>query len=217
MFRELAVVVSHKISAERSGNVNICLRSHSHSSSCFVNALNAIAVKSLVADAKLPLLAWHIGAGGVHVTSWYLIAAKLLSVAHFVEGSRRCRTNAARAIAWPTLVRTRRAPGARVVAVVPVAGVSGSGESVLGKGAVRGHRVADPWASLSFLVAVVVHWESTLRRWRLSVGLANGTILLCYIPPAETASLLLGKFVKYCRWLGFWFGTSLAGLPRATW
>jgi len=125
LFRELAVVVSHKVSAERSCNVDRSLRSHSYGSSCFVNALNAIAIESVVADAKLPLLTGHIGAGGVDVTSWDLIATKLLSVAHFVEGGRRCRTNAARAITWPALVRTRGAPRARVVVVVPVARVSG--------------------------------------------------------------------------------------------
>lgn len=35
-----------------------------------------------------------------------------------------------------------------LLAVVPVAGVAGGGEGVLCKGTVRGHRVANPWASL---------------------------------------------------------------------
>ena len=64
-----------------------------------------------------------------------------------------------------------------LLAVVPVAGVAGGGEGELCKGTVRGHRVANPWASLdeiskclsinpsegcfislSFLVAAVVQF-----------------------------------------------------------
>jgi len=149
--------------------------------------------------------------------SWDLIAAKLLSITHFVKSSRRCRTNASRAVAWSTLVGTRFAPSAREVAVVPVARISSGGEGVLGEGAVWGHRVTNPWASLSFLVAEVVHRESTLRSGGLSVALADGTILPCEVPPTQAASLFLCIFVKYCCWLWFRFGASLARLRRSTW
>jgi len=139
LFRELAVVVSHKIPAERSRNVYGGFRSHSHGSSCLVYALNTIAFKPIVADTKLALLAWYEGAGGVHMTSWDLIAAEFLSIAHFVEGGRRCGTNTSRAVAWPALVSARRTPGAGEVAMIPVAWVSSGGEGELCKGSVWRH------------------------------------------------------------------------------
>jgi len=139
LFRELAIVVSHKIPAERSRNVYGGFRSHSHSSSCLVYALNTIAFKAIIADTKLALLACYEGAGGVHMTRWDLIAAELLSVAHFVKGGRRCGTYASRPVTWPALVSARCAPGTGEVAMVPVAGVSSGGEGELCKGSVWRH------------------------------------------------------------------------------
>jgi len=162
-------------------------------------------LKSVVADAELALLAGHERASGVHMTSWNMVTSKLLPVAHFVKGSWSCRANTARAVAWSALIGSGGAPGTREIVMVPVAGVAGGGEGVLGKGAEGRHRVSNPRAALSFLVAVVVHREPTLHGWRLSIAFADCAILLRKIPPAQTASLLLGKLVKYCCWFWFWF------------